>query len=53
MYETEKMYEFQTRDVSSCLKAFMDGGVDVSRISIRSRNLEDLFLELTGHGLRL
>jgi len=44
--------EIQTTDVNRCLKELMEKGIDLSGVSIRSQNLEDLFLKLTGHGLR-
>lgn len=44
--------EIQTADVNRSLKELMDNGIDLSGANIRSQNLEDLFLKLTGHGLR-
>ncbi len=50
--ETENSYEFLTVDVNGCLETLLKNGVDLSRITIRSQNLEDLFLKLTGRRLR-
>jgi ABC-2 type transport system ATP-binding protein len=44
--------EISTPDVEGALRALLDGGVPLRRLRIRPRNLEDLFLELTGRELR-
>jgi ABC-2 type transport system ATP-binding protein len=52
IFENQKYIEFYTENVNECIKILLDSGVDLSRITLRSRNLEDLFLEKTGHRLR-
>ena len=45
-------FELQTDRVNDCLKILLDHRVDLSKIGVRSKNLEDLFLQLTGRRLR-
>jgi len=44
--------EISTGDVEGALQALLGQGVPLKRLRIRPRNLEDLFLELTGRELR-
>ena len=44
--------EISTADVELALRALLDHGIPLSHLRIRPRNLEDLFLELTGRELR-
>ena len=44
--------EILTPDVESALRALLDRGIPLKHLRIRPRNLEDLFLELTGRELR-
>ncbi len=44
--------EIQTMDIKACLTELLALDVALSGINVRSQNLEDLFLKLTGHGLR-
>jgi ABC-2 type transport system ATP-binding protein len=44
--------EISTGDVERALRALLDRGVALRNLRIRPRNLEDLFLELTGRELR-
>ena len=44
--------EISTPDVERALQALLDRGVPLKHLRIRPRNLEDLFLELTGRELR-
>ncbi len=44
--------EISTPDVEQALRALLDRGVPLQHLKIRPRNLEDLFLELTGRELR-
>jgi ABC-2 type transport system ATP-binding protein len=44
--------EISTADVELALRALLDRGVPLRQLRIRPRNLEDLFLELTGRELR-
>ncbi|MFV2055584.1 MAG: ABC transporter ATP-binding protein [Thiohalomonadales bacterium] len=49
--EHNEMVVFHTQDVSETLRLLTSSNVDLRRLEIRSRNLEDLFLELTGKDL--
>jgi ABC-2 type transport system ATP-binding protein len=42
---------FRCADTDSSLRELVAGGVDLSGISVERRNLDDLFLKLTGSGL--
>ena len=44
--------EIQTDDIEACLSELLALKIDLRGINVRSQNLEDLFLKLTGHGLR-
>ncbi len=44
--------EISTGDVEAALRVLLERGVPVRHLRIRPRNLEDLFLELTGRELR-
>jgi ABC-2 type transport system ATP-binding protein len=44
--------EIQTDSVNDCLHRLVDLGVDLSSMNVRTPNLEDVFLKLTGHDLR-
>jgi ABC-2 type transport system ATP-binding protein len=44
--------EISTGDVEAALRALLERGVPLRHLRIRPRNLEDLFLELTGRELR-
>jgi len=44
--------EILTPDVEPALRALLERGVPLKQLRIRPRNLEDLFLELTGRELR-
>lgn len=44
--------EIKTNDVNACLNMLMTRGIDLSDLSIRSPNLETVFLNLTGRHLR-
>jgi ABC-2 type transport system ATP-binding protein len=51
-FKTQGTVEIQTSDLNACLKTLIERGVDLSSMSVRSQNLEDLFLKLTGRRLR-
>jgi ABC-2 type transport system ATP-binding protein len=51
-FETQKRYEFHTDNINKCLGIFIEKGIDLSGLTVRSQNLEDLFLKLTGRQLR-
>jgi ABC-2 type transport system ATP-binding protein len=44
--------EIQTTDTHGCLRRLMADGVDITGLTVRSPNLEDVFLNLTGRKLR-
>ncbi len=52
VYETQGIVEIMSTDVSSSLEALSPRVQSLNRIKIRQPNLEDLFLDLTGHSLR-
>lgn len=49
---SEKMLEITTRDVDASIAWLQSHDVSLAELEIRSRSLEDLFIELTGGGLR-
>ncbi len=51
-YDNLGIVEILSQDVTASLKELSDHGVELDRIKIRQANLEDLFLDLTGHSLR-
>ncbi len=48
----EQSVILRTQDVNATIKKLIDFKIDLSNLRVRSRNLEDLFLELTGKDLR-
>jgi ABC-2 type transport system ATP-binding protein len=44
--------EIKTDDVNQCLEQLISHDVDLSDITVRSPNLESVFLNLTGRKLR-
>jgi ABC-2 type transport system ATP-binding protein len=44
--------EIQTHDVDATIRTLLERGVSLNRMNIRSWNLEDLFIALTGKDLR-
>jgi ABC-2 type transport system ATP-binding protein len=48
----EELVEISTSNVEATLRYLLEARVPMQRIRIRPRNLEDLFLELTGRELR-
>jgi ABC-2 type transport system ATP-binding protein len=52
LYESLGIIEVVTTDVSESLKLLSPHVSDLNQIKIRQPNLEDLFLDLTGHSLR-
>ncbi len=45
--------EFQTHDLDDALKKLINAGISLKHMNLRTWNLEDLFLSLTGEELRL
>ena len=52
VFEIDGGFEIQTDDVSRTMRVLVERGVDLTGMVVRSRTLEDLFLKLTGKGLR-
>lgn len=52
LLESQRCYEFHTGNINNCLDLLLKSGTDLSQMSVRSQNLEDLFLKLTGRRLR-
>ncbi len=50
--ETQGLIEIATDDVNSILQELSRQATGLNRLRIRQPNLEDLFLDLTGHSLR-
>jgi ABC-2 type transport system ATP-binding protein len=50
--EVNDTIEIKTNDVNLCLNTLMTHGIDLSDLTIRSPNLETVFLNLTGRKLR-
>jgi ABC-2 type transport system ATP-binding protein len=51
-YEANGSIEIQTADVNATLERLLRDGVALQHLQVKSRTLEDLFLELTGRQLR-
>lgn len=52
IYRVEDTVEIQTASVNRCIQILAEAGVDLSGMTVRTPNLEDIFLHLTGHSLR-
>lgn len=50
--ELRHSIEIQTSDINSCIREIMGMGIDLKGMSIRTPNLENVFLNLTGRKLR-
>ncbi|NNL55658.1 MAG: ABC transporter ATP-binding protein, partial [Woeseia sp.] len=50
--ESDGMIEISTDDVNAVLQVLANNVHGLNRLKIRQPNLEDLFLDLTGHSLR-
>jgi ABC-2 type transport system ATP-binding protein len=50
--ETPDRFEIEAGDIDACLKMLMAAEVDLRDMTVRSPNLEDVFLRLTGRQLR-
>jgi len=50
--ETQGVIEIETNDVNESLRELAANTTGLNRMKIRQPNLEDLFLDLTGHSLR-
>ncbi len=52
IYEMDNFIEIQTDDINSCIQDLVDSHVDLAEMTVRSPNLEDVFIHLTGRRLR-
>lgn len=52
IFETQGIIEIETDDVNASLKELASRSSGLNGMNIRRPNLEDLFLDLTGHSLR-
>ena len=52
LFQEKGWIEISTADVNKTMENLLNQGIDLSFLQIRQRNLEDLFLELTGRDLR-
>jgi ABC-2 type transport system ATP-binding protein len=50
--EQEEHIEFSTSDVEHAMNQLLKKQVSLEGVQVKSPNLEDLFLKLTGHALR-
>ena len=50
LFDLPEAYEILTEDPQATMRALLDLAVPLTGIQIRTRNLEDLFLKLTGKG---
>ncbi|MCP4696358.1 MAG: ABC transporter ATP-binding protein [Gammaproteobacteria bacterium] len=50
--KTQEMVEILSCDVNASIRLLLSLGTSLAHLQIRARNLDDLFLELTGKGLR-
>ena len=51
-FQNHQRYEFHTSYVTEAFQLFLDKKVDLNQVWVRKKNLEDLFLEMTGRRLR-
>ncbi len=51
VFERADAVEIQTSDPESTMRALLDRKIPLAGIQIRTKNLEDLFLKLTGRGI--
>lgn len=51
-HNTDEHTEIMTDDVNKVISTLIDNDISLSKLQIRSRTLDDLFLELTGKELR-
>ncbi|MBF0452761.1 MAG: ABC transporter ATP-binding protein, partial [Candidatus Magnetomorum sp.] len=49
---TKKFIHIQTHAINDCIELLLRHKIDLTRMAIRSHNLEDLFIKLTGKALR-
>ncbi len=52
-FRLQDRIEIQTNDINTCIKQLLERNIDLSTLTARSQNMEDLFLKLTGQHLRI
>lgn len=52
LHEVQDRIEINTSDLNKCLQELIARKIDLGEMTVRSPNLEDVFLNLTGHRLR-
>lgn len=52
IHRSNGQVEILSDDLNRSIRQLVDQGVSLAQLQVRSRTLEDLFLELTGHDLR-
>jgi ABC-2 type transport system ATP-binding protein len=52
MREFSDRIEIQAGDINTCLEHLLSRNIDLTEMTVRSPNLEDVFIELTGRHLR-
>jgi ABC-2 type transport system ATP-binding protein len=48
----QEKIEIHTDNINQCIELLINKGIDLSSLTVRSQNLEDLFIQLTGKKLR-
>ncbi len=51
-FRIQDRIEIQTDDINACIKTLLEMNIDFTNMNVRSQNLEDLFLKLTGKQIR-
>ena len=52
-FRSDGSIEIHTKQINRCLSALLERGIDMALLTVRSPNIEDLFLHLTGHNLQV
>jgi ABC-2 type transport system ATP-binding protein len=52
VFEREDHLEIQTDRIDATFKALIEAGTPLTSLRVRQRDLEDLFLDITGKALR-
>ena len=52
LHKQHNRQEFHTENPEETLKWLLENKVSLEKMEIRSKTLDDLFIDLTGHGLR-
>lgn len=52
LYKIDDKIEIHTNSLNECIQKLAHAGADLSDMTVRTPNLEDVFIKLTGHTLR-